>query len=86
MSDETSGTDTSSTAARLKSFFERIERLDDEIADLKGDVKEVYDQAKSEGFNPKVMRKLVSLRKMNPSKRQTLEAELETYKTALGME
>ena len=55
---------------RLRSFIERIERLEEEKAALLADIKEVYAEAKGTGFDPKTMRKVVSLRKMEDSDRQ----------------
>lgn len=70
---------------RLRSFIERIERLEEEKAALLADIKEVYAEAKGTGFDPKTMRKVVSLRKMEESDRQEAEFLLDTYLSALGM-
>lgn len=70
---------------RLKSFIERIERLEEEKAALAADVREVYAEAKGEGFDAKVMRQIVRLRKMDSSDREEQEAVLELYKQALGL-
>jgi uncharacterized protein (UPF0335 family) len=70
---------------RLRSFIERIERLEEEKAALLADIKEVYAEAKGTGFDPKTMRKVVSLRKMEDSDRQEAEFLLDTYLSALGM-
>lgn len=70
---------------RLASFIERIERLEEEKAALMEDIKEVYAEAKGVGFDVKVMRKLVGLRKMDTEKRRELEDILELYKSAIGM-
>ena len=70
---------------RLRSFIERIERLEEEKAALMADIKEVYAEAKGTGFDPKTMRKVVSLRKMDESDRQEAEFLLDTYLSALGM-
>jgi len=72
-------------ADRLKSIIERIERLNEEKAGIQGDIKEVYSEAKSAGYDTKAIRKLVSLRKKPASERQEEEAILETYLNALGM-
>lgn len=72
-------------AARLKSFIERIERLEAEKADLVADIREVYAEAKGTGFDVKTMRELIRLRKMEHADRQEQEALLELYKSALGM-
>lgn len=72
-------------ADRLKSIIERIERLNEEKAGIQGDIKEVYSEAKSAGYDTKAIRKLVSLRKKPANERQEEEAILETYLNALGM-
>ena len=71
--------------ARLKSFIERIERLEEEKAALMADIKEVYSEAKGTGFDVKTMRKVISLRKMEENDRQEAEFLLDTYLSALGM-
>jgi uncharacterized protein (UPF0335 family) len=70
---------------RLRSFIERVERLEDEKSVLAADIKEVYAEARSAGFDPKTMRKVVRLRKMEDSDRQEEEFLLDTYLSALGM-
>ena len=70
---------------RLKSFIERIERLEEEKAALTEDIREVYSEAKGTGFDVKTMRKVISLRKMEESDRQEAEFLLDTYLSALGM-
>jgi uncharacterized protein (UPF0335 family) len=72
-------------AERLRSFVERIERLEEERAALGADIREVYSEAKGVGFDIKVMRQLVRLRKLDSQDRQEQEAELDLYKSALGM-
>ena len=77
--------DTGGLAAdRLKSFIERIERLEEEKKNLIADSREVYAEAKSSGFDTKTMRKVVALRKLDQSERQEQEALLDTYLRALG--
>ena len=71
--------------ARLRSFIERIERLEEEKAALMEDIKEVYAEAKGTGFDTKTMRKIISLRKMETEKRRESEELLELYKSAFGM-
>ncbi|GAB4523361.1 MAG: DUF2312 domain-containing protein [Parvularculaceae bacterium] len=71
-------------ADRLRSFIERIERLEEEKAALAGDIREVYAEAKGEGFDSKVMRQVVRLRKMDRNDRQEQEALLDLYLHALG--
>lgn len=78
--------DPSSVAAdQLKSIIERIERLEEEKAGIAGDIKDVYAEAKANGFDPKVLRKIISLRKRDHDERQEEEAILELYLQALGM-
>ena len=72
-------------ADRLKSFIERIERLEEEKAGIAGDIKEVYSEAKSSGFETKIMRQIVRLRKMEPQERNEQEQLLDVYKQAIGM-
>ncbi len=74
------------TADRLRSFVERIERLEEERQALADDMKEIYAEAKGQGFDVKTMRKIVRLRKMDTDQRREEEALLETYLAALGME
>lgn len=71
-------------ADRLKSFIERIERLEEEKKNLTADIREVYAEAKSSGFDTKTMRKVVALRKLDMSEREEQEALLDTYLRALG--
>ncbi len=70
---------------RLRSFIERIEQLEEEKAALSADIKEVYAEAKSDGFDPKTMRQVIRLRKMEPADRQEMEALLDTYRAALSV-
>jgi uncharacterized protein (UPF0335 family) len=72
-------------AKRLRSFIERIERLEEEKAALAADVREVYAEAKGDGFDVKTMRQIVRLRKMESSDRAEQEALLDLYKAALGL-
>ena len=79
-------TDTESVAAdQLKAFIERIERLEEEKAGIAGDIREIYAEAKGNGYEPRVMRKVVSLRKMNAADREEEEALLEVYRAAVGV-
>ena len=78
--------DSSSIAAdQLKSFIERIERLEEEKAGLTSDIKDVYAEAKGTGFDTKALRKIISLRKQDHAERQEADAILELYMQALGM-
>ena len=71
--------------ARLKSFIERIERLETEKKALAEDIRDVYAEAKGTGFEPKIMRKVISLRKMEIEKRREESELLELYTAAIGM-
>ena len=83
--DDVNETMNQSTAGQLKSIIERIERLEEEKKALTDDIRDVYAEAKGTGFDPKVLRKIVSLRKQDLSERQEQDALLETYMAALGM-
>jgi uncharacterized protein (UPF0335 family) len=71
---------------RLRTFVERIERLEEEKAALAADIREVYAEAKGTGFDVKTMRQLIRLRKMDRSDRQEQEHLLDLYKRAIGLE
>jgi uncharacterized protein (UPF0335 family) len=70
---------------QLKSLIERIERLEEERSALAADIREVYSEAKGFGFDTKVMRQVVRLRKLDRADRQEQEAVLDLYLAALGM-
>lgn len=70
---------------QLRAFIERIERLEEEKAAIASDIKEVYAEAKGNGFDTKVLRKVVSIRKQDANERMEQEALLELYMSALGM-
>jgi len=70
---------------RLRSFIERIERLEEEKAHLAEDIKEVYGELKGVGFDAKTVRKVVALRKLDTEKRREADELLDLYKTAVGM-
>ena len=70
---------------RLKSFIERIERLEEERKTLSDDIKEVYAEAKGTGFDTKIMRQVVRMRKLDKADFQEQEAILDLYLNALGM-
>lgn len=73
------------SGARLKSFIERVERLEEEKKALAEDIRDVYSEAKSTGFEPKIMRKIISLRKANLEKRREEQELLDLYMAAIGM-
>ena len=70
---------------RLKSFIERIERLEEEKKALAADVKEVYAEAKGVGFDTKIMRQIIKIRKLDKDELDEQETLLDVYKRALGM-
>ncbi len=70
---------------QLRSLIERIERLEQEKTALVADIREVYAEAKSNGYDPKIMRQVVRIRKMDGNERAEQEALLDTYLAALGM-
>lgn len=71
---------------RLKSFLDRVERLEEEKKGLADDIKDIYAEAKGVGFDVKTMRKILKLRKMETEKRREEEELLELYKAAIGLE
>lgn len=73
------------TAQQLKSIIERVEKLEEERRELGSDIREIYAEAKGNGYEPKVIRMIVRLRRMNSADRAEQEALLDTYKSALGM-
>ncbi|MEH6755717.1 MAG: DUF2312 domain-containing protein [Alphaproteobacteria bacterium] len=70
---------------RLRSFIERVERLEEDRSNLNADIREVYSEAKSAGFDAKTMRAIVRLRKLEPNERQEQEHLLEVYRNAVGV-
>ena len=73
------------SGARLKSFIERVERLEEEKKGIAEDIRDIYSEIKAVGFEPKIVRKIVSRRKMNKEKRQEEEQLLELYESAIGV-
>ncbi|MDA0820139.1 MAG: DUF2312 domain-containing protein [Proteobacteria bacterium] len=73
------------TDDRLRLLIERIERLEEEKKGIADDIRDVYAEAKAVGYDPKIMRQVVRLRKMKPDDRNEMEMVLDTYKTALGL-
>lgn len=71
---------------QLRSYIERIERLEEEKAALTADIREVFAEAKANGFDVKIMRQVLKLRKMDRDDRAEEETLLDLYKRALGME
>jgi uncharacterized protein (UPF0335 family) len=71
-------------ADQLRLFIERVERLEEEKKGISDDIRDVYSEAKANGYDPKIMRMVVRLRKMESHTRQEQDAILETYRTAIG--
>jgi uncharacterized protein (UPF0335 family) len=86
MADDSPNIDTLGATAqgKLKSLVERIERLEEDRSAVANDLKEVYAEAKGEGFDTKIIRKVVRLRKADAAKRSEEEALIELYITAIG--
>jgi uncharacterized protein (UPF0335 family) len=86
MADDSSSVDVLNSAAQsqLKSVIERIERLEEDKAAIANDLKEVYLEAKGNGFDTKILRKVIRLRKQDTAKRQEEEALVELYLSAIG--
>ncbi len=80
MSDDASPTD-----QQLRLFIERIERLEEEKKGIADDIRDVYSEAKANGYDAKIMRQIVRLRKMPINDRKEMEAILDVYKSALGI-
>jgi len=79
------GHNSSATDDRLRLLIERVERLEEEKKGIADDIKDVYEEAKDVGYDAKIMRQIVRLRKMKPDDRREMELILDTYKAALGM-
>lgn len=73
-------------ADQLRLFIERVERLEEEKKGVADDIRDVYAEAKGNGYDSKIMRQIIRLRKMQPHDRQEMEALLDTYKAALGLD
>jgi len=76
---------TSVAADQLKSFVERIERLEEEKQTISDDIKDVYAEAKANGYDVKILRQVIRIRKQDKAEREEMEAILELYLQALGM-
>ncbi len=76
---------TSFAHGQLRTIVERIERLEEEKKTIAGDIKEVYAEAKGNGFDVKILRKVISLRKKDVNERQEEESMIDVYLAALGM-
>ena len=73
------------TDDRLRLLIERIERLEEEKKGISDDIRDVYAEAKAVGYDPKIMRQIVRLRRMKPDDRSEQDMILDTYRAALGM-
>lgn len=71
---------------QLRLFIERVERLEEEKKGIADDIRDTYNEAKSQGYDPKIMRQIVRLRKMPAHDRKEMIAILDVYKSALGMD
>ncbi|MDE2596004.1 MAG: DUF2312 domain-containing protein [Sphingomonadales bacterium] len=71
---------------RLRLLIERIERLEEEKKGIADDIKDVYGEAKAVGYDAKIMRQIVRLRKLKPDDRREMDMILDTYKAALGLD
>ena len=71
---------------QLRLFIERVERLEEEKKGIADDIRDTYNEANSNGYDPKIMRQIVRLRKMPIHDRKEMEAILDVYKSALGID
>jgi uncharacterized protein (UPF0335 family) len=85
MADEDTPTSQTVAAAQLRALIERIERLEEEKKTIADDIKEVYAEAKGNGFDTKAIRTIIRMRKKDQAERQEEESILDLYKAALGM-
>lgn len=74
------------TDDRLRLLIERIERLEEEKKAISDDIKDVFTEAKAVGYDAKIMKQIIRLRKMQPDDRREMETILDLYKSALGMD
>ena len=72
-------------ASKLLSYVERVEHLNEEVKALQTDIKEIYEEAKSNGYDVKALKAIIALRKLDDAEREEAETVLEVYKAALGM-
>ena len=82
MADEVGGID----STRLTSYFDRIERLEEEVKGIRADIREIFAEAKGNGFDTKIMRQILRLRKMTPADRAEAEFLRDEYKKLLGID
>lgn len=72
-------------ASKLLSYVERVEHLNEEVKVLQTDIKEIYEEAKSNGYDVKALKAIIALRKLDDAEREEAETVLDVYKAALGM-
>ena len=72
-------------ALKLLSYVERVEHLNEEVKALQTDIKEIYEEAKSNGYDVKALKAIIALRKLDEAEREEAETVLDVYKAALGM-
>lgn len=70
---------------QLNSFIERVERLEEEMANIRSDIREIFAEAKSVGYDPKIMKVILRLKKLDEADRSELDELTETYRTALNI-
>lgn len=73
------------SAGNLRSFIERVERMNEEKSAISGDIREIFAEAKGNGWDPKIMRIIIRRRKMEAAERQEQDTLVDTYSAALGM-
>lgn len=78
--------DTNATEDRLRLLIERVERLEEEKKGISDDIRDVYAEAKAVGYDVKVMKIIVNLRRMKPDDRREMDSIVDTYKNALGID
>jgi uncharacterized protein (UPF0335 family) len=72
-------------ASQLKSFMDRVERLEEEMANIRSDIREIYAEAKDFGYDPKIMRAVLRLKKLDEADRSEVDELTETYRAALNV-
>jgi uncharacterized protein (UPF0335 family) len=72
-------------AGELKTYVEKIERLEEEMGNIRADVREIYKEAKEAGYDPKIMRVIIRLRKLDEADRSELDEITDTYRAALNV-
>ena len=85
MSEDATNTDATNSDDRLRLLIERVERLEEEKKGIADDIRDVYAEAKAVGYDARIMRQIVRLRKMKPDDRREMETILDLYKAALGI-